>query len=205
MGSSLGDALVTAPGAPDAGAPKRAFRTWARAARRALRRCDVSGEVDAVLAAIRAFAPYGRAVTVGSYLAFGDEIDLAPLHTDAGKRFAVPRTYVDGERRMTFHPLAGARLERHPFGQLEPAADDPLVAPEAFDLILVPGLAFDHRGVRLGQGMGFYDRYLATLPEGTVTVGVGFEALVVAALPCEDHDVRVTHLVTECGVRAVGP
>lgn len=204
MEGGLGDALVTVLDAPDAGAPKRAFRTWARAARRTLRARGAAPEVDAMLAAIRGFAPYARATTVASYLAFGDEIDLAPLHADPGKRFAVPRTHADGERRMTFHPLVGARLERHPFGQLEPAADDQLIAPEAMDLVLVPGLAFDRRGVRLGQGMGFYDRYLATLPTGTVTVGVGFEALVVAALPCEDHDVRVTHLVTERGVRPVG-
>ncbi|MFO7545957.1 MAG: 5-formyltetrahydrofolate cyclo-ligase [Trueperaceae bacterium] len=195
---SPGDAV---PAAPAAGASKSVFRRWAREARRAGSPEGRAAAASAVVAGVRAFAAYQGAGIVATYLAFGDELDLQELHQDTRKRFAVPRTHVDDRRWLTFHPLAGARLERHRYGQLEPAVDDPRIAPERIELVLVPGLAFDPRGVRLGHGQGFYDAFLATLRPGTVTIGITLEAWIVPALPSEAHDVRVTHLATEHGVR----
>ena len=191
------------PPAPAANASKSVFRRWARAARQARSPEERAAGAAAVVAGIRAFEPYRRASIVATYLAFGDELDLGDLHHDDPQRFAVPRTHVGDRRWLTFHPLAGARLERHRYGQLEPAAKDPRIAPERIELVLVPGLAFDPRGVRLGHGQGFYDAFLATLRPGTMTVGITLEEWIVPALPSEAHDVRVTHLATEHGVRAV--
>lgn len=198
-------AIIPTPPTPDAS--KRTWRAWAKEARRVLLTEDrARSTVASAIAAIRSYDAYERASTVATYLAFGDEIDVGALHHDTSKRFAIPRTHVDdGRRSLTFHPLAGAHLERHRFGQAEPAAGDPVIEPDRIDLVLVPGLVFDRRGVRLGHGMGFYDSFLATLPAGTVAIGITLEACVVPQLPCEAHDVRVTHLATEQGVRAVEP
>lgn len=69
--------------------------------------------------------------------------------------------------------------------------------PAAIDLVLVPGVAFTADGWRLGQGGGWYDRFLPMLRPDAVTVGVAFAAQVVDALPVEPHDVRVDLVVTD--------
>jgi 5-formyltetrahydrofolate cyclo-ligase len=69
------------------------------------------------------------------------------------------------------------------------------------DVVVVPGLAFTLAGDRLGQGGGWYDRFLAGVRSGCVTIGVGFDVQVVDELPLEAHDVRLQHLVTDLGVR----
>jgi 5-formyltetrahydrofolate cyclo-ligase len=66
----------------------------------------------------------------------------------------------------------------------------------------VPGLAFDRRGHRVGHGLGYYDRLLARLPPDALRIGVVPAALVVTALPADDHDIAMTLLATEHGVTA---
>ena len=72
----------------------------------------------------------------------------------------------------------------------------PEIAPQGFDAILVPGIAFDESGNRLGQGGGWYDRVLAEAPRA-LKIGVAFECQIVAQLPRESHDVRMDFVITE--------
>ena len=65
-------------------------------------------------------------------------------------------------------------LVRHRYGMLEPGPDRPVVSPGEIDLVLVPGLAFDRRGHRVGYGGGYYDRYLKNYPG--LKVGLCYEA-----------------------------
>lgn len=67
------------------------------------------------------------------------------------------------------------------------------------DVVIVPGLAFTPHGDRLGQGGGWYDRFLAGVRPGCRTIGVGFGEQIVDTLPVEDHDVTLDHVVTESG------
>lgn len=122
----------------------------------------------------------------------------------AAKRFYVTRTW-RAPRRLSLHRLEVERLERHPLGYLHPPADAPETDPGCIDLALVPGLAFDRAGGRLGYGLGYYDRLLPLLPPTTPRVGVALEALVVPVLPQEPRDVPMTALLTERGVRPVDP
>lgn len=83
------------------------------------------------------------------------------------------------------------------FGIWEPAANPArLVAPDAFDLVLVPGLAFDLDGGRLGRGAGFYDRFLATLSKKTRFVGVALDEQLVEKTPRDAFDLPVDALAT---------
>ena len=157
-----------------------------------------------VCAAVRASELFAAALTVAAYLAFNDEIDLAPLFDDAEKCFVVPRVVEPGGD-LAFHALEPAALAPHRYGYLEPAASTPQVASSDIDLVMVPGLAFDARGGRLGYGGGHYDRFLLSLPSTTPSVGVTLDALLLDDVPREEHDVRVTHLVTESGLRPVDP
>lgn len=83
------------------------------------------------------------------------------------------------------------------FGIWEPRPDAArLVVPDAFDLVLVPGLAFDLDGGRLGRGAGFYDRFLATLPPKTRLVGVALDEQIVEKTPRDAFDLPVDALAT---------
>jgi 5-formyltetrahydrofolate cyclo-ligase len=75
--------------------------------------------------------------------------------------------------------------------------DQPPPDPLTIDVVIVPGTAFTQDGDRLGQGGGWYDRFLRTLRPDCVTIGVAFALQIVEELPVEPHDVRVTLVVTE--------
>lgn len=79
----------------------------------------------------------------------------------------------------------------------EPAPDAGVVD---VDVVVVPGLAFTVSGERLGQGGGWYDRFLPRVRPGCVTIGVGFEPQLVETVPVEPHDVRLDLVVTDIGV-----
>jgi len=197
-GASRGEGATT-PG-PDA--PKGAWRAWARARRRSWAADPGQREADeaALRAALTRWAPWRGARLALVYVPFEDEVD--PLPAAGSPPLATTRT-PGGGRPLALHAWAGA-LERHRFGFLQPAADAPRVAPADVDLVLVPGLAFDLRGGRLGYGQGLYDRLLPLLAAGVPRVGVTIDALVVGRLPTEAHDVAMTHLLTPAGLRPVG-
>lgn len=173
---------------------KAAWRAWAT-----VRRADVVLDHAAVVRGIEAFLAtlvLGPDEWVLTYRPMPGELDLDPLL--ARHRCAVTRT--NPGARLTVHAADGP-TERHRFGYLQPAAGAPEVPLAAVAVALVPGLAFDRTGVRLGHGAGYYDRLLPGLRPRAPRVGVVPAALLVAAgLPCEAHDVRMTHLASEDGV-----
>jgi len=81
-----------------------------------------------------------------------------------------------------------------PFNIREPKPDCAKVPFVDFDLVLVPGTAFDLRGNRLGRGMGFYDRLLAKIRG--VKCGLGFDEQIAVEIPVEPHDVRMDFILT---------
>lgn len=196
------DAGYGVPPTPVVGAPKLAWRRWARAVRHAWAVGPGRAADEAAIAAHLARWPaWVAAHTVLAYLPFGDEV-AAPFAV-AGKTVLTTRTDV-GARRLTLHRADGP-LEHHPLGFLQPPADAPEEDPRSVDLVLVPGLAFDRHGGRLGYGRALYDGLLPTLPRGAPRVAVAIDAWVVERLPLEEHDVAVTHLLTPGGLRAVEP
>jgi 5-formyltetrahydrofolate cyclo-ligase len=90
-------------------------------------------------------------------------------------------------------------LEKGQWGIMEPALAQHFLPP--VQLLLVPGLAFDDDGYRMGYGRGFYDALLAKLPEGILTIGVGFESQMHLPVPVEPHDWPVQALLSETGLR----
>lgn len=173
---------------------KAEWRRWAKATRA---RLDTPRLSAAVVAQLVTWSPYRCAEHVLTYLAFGSELELSGLK---GKHFYATRTRDDGT--LSVHALSRG-LERHPYGFRQPGRDSPAVALARLELILVPGLAFDLSGTRLGYGKGFYDRLLTEVREGVPVVGVAPSRLIVPALPAELHDVSMTHLLSETGVVSV--
>ena len=122
---------------------------------------------------------------------------LAPLLA-AGKRVALPRILPERqmEARLVGTPGRDA-LHIGPLAIPEPSEDCPLLLPEEIDLILVPALCCDRAGYRLGQGGGYYDRYLRAY-DGP-TVALCRELVLQERLPREAHDWPVQVLITESG------
>ena len=186
------DNVTSRPAATD---PKRLWRTWAKEVRSNLNVQEVSGRVTHHLSA---WQPFQNAKHVLIYLAFGSEVDLAPL-VKLEKTFYITRTW-ETDRDLTVHRLDGG-LEPHPYGYSQPTSTSPEVDPQKVELALVPGLCFDRRGTRLGYGLGYYDRLLPKLRRDVPLIGITADALTVSKLPKDDFDVPMTHLVTETGVK----
>jgi 5-formyltetrahydrofolate cyclo-ligase len=122
-----------------------------------------------------------------------DEPDISPLMKD-GKQVSLPAF----DEKLGRYEARAIRSERDlvpgRFGIPEPAATCALTNLSALDLVLAPGVAFALDGSRLGRGKGFYDRLLAQVQ--AIKIGVCFDWQVLAALPCDTHDVAMNHIVT---------
>lgn len=140
---------------------------------------------------------------VVTFRALGHEPDLLGLESRAGLGpFALTRT-PDHDALLTVHP-ADAPSERHRYGFDQPRIDAPRVASEEIAAVIVPGLAFDRAGGRLGHGQGWYDRWLSTLAPSVLRIGVVTAERLVDHVPTEDHDIAMTHVVTEVDRIVVG-
>ena len=133
---------------------------------------------------------YRQAKTIYGYLPYNQEVRTVPMLEQAlrdGKQVAVPKVY--GEE-MKFHYMTDlARVETGYAGIPEPFGDEP-VAEDPNALVLMPGLAFDREGHRIGYGGGFYDKFLANEP-GHPTVALCYDFQVLPRLETEEFDVPV--------------
>jgi len=176
---------------PPSKANKAEWRAWAKT-----QRISDRDETSSVIADhLAAWLPGGS--TVLSFLPMLDEVDLGELE-QIHLELVMTRTPDAGW--LTVHAWDAPR-ETHQWG-FEHPAPEAVVFTGAIDIALVPGVLFDNVGRRLGHGKGYYDELLARL-EVPVRIGVAPGALMVPILPAQDHDVRMTHLVSEQGVREV--
>jgi 5-formyltetrahydrofolate cyclo-ligase len=137
------------------------------------------------------------------YVPVDGEVDVLPLLRKVlaqGRKVALPSPVPD-PRQLCPRRWDGGELSPGPFGIPVPQGE-PSPWP---DVVLVPGVAFDLRGGRLGSGMGFYDRYLGRWrrqgPAGGVALGVAYDWQVVQEVPQEPHDARLDGVVTPLGLR----
>lgn len=151
---------------------------------------------QAICAQIEAWTVFQQAQVVLTYLPMKSEVNLPPLlERYPQKSWLVPRIIPEAEHSMVFHPYDPKRLVQHPFGMAEPAADLPVVSSVEIQLALVPGLAFDQHGWRLGYGGGYFDRFLQNF--SGVSLGVVFNTLLLENLPHNEYDVAMNWIVTE--------
>ncbi|MBM7244112.1 5-formyltetrahydrofolate cyclo-ligase [Rhodococcus fascians] len=152
--------------------------------------CHAVGELAAGHSVVAAYVPIGR--EPGS-------IEMLDAMAAAGATVLLPSAHEPG-------PLKWARYEgrdalvRAPYGLLEPSG--PLLEPDAVgqcSVVLLPALAVDRRGVRLGRGAGFYDRTLDLCSPEAMLVAIVRDEELFSRLPTEPHDRRVTHALTPGG------
>jgi 5-formyltetrahydrofolate cyclo-ligase len=131
------------------------------------------------------------------YLALKNEINLRPAFASAeseGRTVALPRYVLEEGLYCAAVPERGAALVEGAFGISEPGPEATVFPLNQLDLVLVPGLAFDPRGRRLGRGKGFYDRLLAQV--SGVKCGVALDEQILEELPAEPHDIIMDYILT---------
>lgn len=151
---------------------------------------------------------YRQAEIIMVFLSLPTEVDTTPLVLRAwrdNKRVLAPRVSFEQRRILPIEieSLSDDLLES-PLGIREPAQGIPFPLAN-IDLVIVPGLGFDHAGNRIGRGRGFYDRFLAHDDWKGIACGFAFESQVVDQVPVAEHDMQVDMLVTEEQVRRFHP
>ena len=176
---------------------------------------DRRGHAERIAEQIVALHEFAAAGTVLLYAGLPDEVSTEQLIERCrrdNKRIALPRVLgrsskieieieTDIEMDIALVNDPGRDLVKGTFGIFEPAADCPALPPEAVDLAIVPGRAFDRSGTRVGRGRGFYDRFLPRLTSGAAIVAPAFACQVLdATIETNEHDKRMHVIVTEVEV-----
>ena len=139
---------------------------------------------------------FKKAKVVMFYVSLKDEVNTLSMIDDAakkGKRVCVP-VILKEEKRLIAGEIKDRvkDLERQHFGIFQPIAGHVREVPlENIDLVVVPGIAFDKKNMRLGRGHGYYDRFLSSLSDHTKTIGLAFDFQVVENLPKDSYDIPV--------------
>lgn len=199
---------------PETAESKKALRRELRARARSLEAGSGTdperGPAERIADRVLALPEIAEARSVLTCLSFGDELDtwgLAERLLEAGKQVYVPRAD-PRDRRLHVHRYP-CELETLSFGLRQPPRGAPEVpeerVEEAIDAVLVLGLGFDRRGIRLGHGGGYFDRFLGVHPD-LLAIGLAAEVQIVERLPREPHDVPMDLVVTDERVlRPAGP
>lgn len=178
--------------------PKKSLRTDLLARRRAIdhaRWHDASTAAQLRLISLEAFQ---RAACIVLYAPIQQEIDTGLLFSKArfeGKRVLYP--LVCGATLQFREVSAPEQCTPGTFGILEPCRMGEDHALETADLIVVPGVAFDLQGHRIGFGKGYYDRCLSQLQKHVTLVGLCHDFQLLEQIPAEGHDIRMQYVVTD--------
>lgn len=169
---------------------KTELRREIRARKRAMTEEEIETRSAKLAQLFFASEAYQNAKTIYGYLPYNQEVRTVPMLERAlkdGKKVAVPKVY--GEE-MKFLYLDNLNAVAKGYAGIpEPIADEP-VAQDETALVLMPGLAFDPQGHRIGYGGGFYDKFLAAEPNHP-TLALCYEFQMLPRLDVEDHDIPV--------------
>ena len=169
---------------------KQELRKAIRARKRAMTEEEIVTRSEKLAKLFYESEAYRSAETLYGYMPYNQEVRTVPMMRRAladGKRVAVPKVYGD-EMRFIYITDFDA-MAKSEFGIPEPIADSPVAADETA-LVLMPGLAFDAAGHRIGYGGGFYDKFLQAEPEHP-TLALCYEFQMLAHLETEEHDIPV--------------
>lgn len=196
----------TSPGPGGGPRGKRATRQTLLALRDAL--TADARDTGSRAIADRANALLAHKLPAGSVLALyaakESEVDPTAIGAHAlthGLQVVYPRI-VPGDRRLAFHEVTARELQPGKFGLREPGLDAPAVPLSEITAFIIPGLAFDRAGSRVGWGRGYYDATLEAVP-AALRIGLAFECQIVGHLAREAHDMPMNYLITEAATYAV--
>jgi 5-formyltetrahydrofolate cyclo-ligase len=140
---------------------------------------------------------FKKAKVVMFYIAFDGEVNTEEMIKGAKKLGKIVTVPVCKKNRVTLRPCLlhdNTRLKKGPYGVCEPA-DKISINPKELDLVIVPGLAFDRKGRRLGRGKGCYDHFLTKIPKEIHSIGLAFDFQILPYVPAKQHDVNVEKII----------
>jgi 5-formyltetrahydrofolate cyclo-ligase len=185
----------------DIRAEKDELRARLKAERSALAPADVRAASAAVCRRLDGLDALAGARAIAVYAASRNEIDPAASVERLRSRGAIVRyPRVDGEQ-LAFVAARADELVPGAFGIAAPPAEAAAVSPEDLDVVLVPAIAFDRSGYRLGYGRGYYDRALAAAPHA-LRIGLAHAFQIIDTVPRRDGDEPVDLIVTPDGAHA---
>ena len=169
---------------------KKALRAEIREKKRAMTESQIAETSRLLGEQLRAHPAYQNAKSIFGYLSYNQEVRTMPMLEQAqkdGKRVAVPKVYGDEMKFIYLTDLS--QVEKGYAGIPEPILDEP-VADDKTALVLMPGLAFDRQGHRIGYGGGFYDKFLSSEP-GHPTLALCYDFQMLPYLETEEFDMPV--------------
>ena len=169
---------------------KKALRRQIREKKQAMTEAEIASKSVRLGELFAASDLYQNAETIYFYLPYNQEVRTVPMLERAlgeGKRVAVPKVYGDTMKFIYLENLD--QIAKGYAGIPEPINDEP-VAEDRKALVLMPGLAFDREGHRIGYGGGFYDRFLAAEPEHP-TLALCYDFQMLEKLETEEFDIPV--------------
>ncbi len=173
---------------------KKTLRNAIRAKKRAMTEAEITAASEKLGELFAATESYQKAKTIYGYLPYNQEVRTVPILERAlkdGKQVAVPKVYGDEMRFIFLTDMD--QVAAGYAGIPEPLADGP-VAKDPTALVLMPGLAFDEKGRRIGYGGGFYDRFLAAEPSHP-TIALCYAFQVLPEIPAEEFDIPVDQVL----------
>lgn len=180
---------------------KQETRTRIRATLAAMTAEDRHQKSAKICARLESLDAFRAAQTVMMYMPLPEEVDVLAIAIacfQQGKSVCVPR--VNWHRKdmtpVEIQSLNDEAMDLDEHGIRTPREGE-VVLPELIDLVIIPGIAFDTCGNRLGRGAGYYDRFLSRLNRRTAKIGVAFERQIIDTVPMGDKDVRVDLVVTD--------
>ncbi|WP_027364163.1 5-formyltetrahydrofolate cyclo-ligase [Desulfotruncus alcoholivorax] len=181
---------------------KNELRNNVIAKRNTLSTQEIEQKSQAIIKKLFTLPEYQNANTIMAYIDFRNEVQTSGIIKDAltnGKKIAVPVTDIKNKKLTPslLHDFPGD-LAPGAWGILEPRPECVRpVDPEQIDLVLIPGVAFDNVGNRLGYGGGFYDRFLLRTRKDVILLALAFELQIQPNVYHEKHDIPIQLLVTE--------
>ncbi|MEM7771185.1 MAG: 5-formyltetrahydrofolate cyclo-ligase [Cyanobacteria bacterium P01_E01_bin.6] len=149
---------------------------------------------------------FQQATTILAYISFRNEPDLTPLVQRDEHRWGFPRCVGKEMEWHQWSPNGERPLHKGAFGILEPDPQSPKLNPDQVDLILVPSVACDRQGYRLGYGGGFYDRMFSnSIWRRKPTIGIVFSDMLVDALPIDSWDYPLDAICTDHQCMVMNP
>ena len=173
---------------------KKQLRRMIRERKRAMTEAEIQSRSEALAQLLYASEAYRNAKTIYGYLPYNQEVRTVPMLEQAlrdGKQVAVPKVFGDEMKFLYLQDLT--QVAKGYAGIPEPIADEP-VAEDETALVLMPGLAFDPQGHRIGYGGGFYDKFLSREPNHP-TLALCYEFQMVEHLETEEFDIPVDTVI----------
>lgn len=170
---------------------KQEIRRLVRQRKRAMTEAEIIEKSTSLASRFLGADVYRRAKTIYGYLPFNHEVRTLPILEQAlrdGKQVALPKCYGDQMRFILVEDLSAVASSA--FGAPEPIADFPVASDETA-LVLMPGVAFDRSGHRIGYGGGYYDRFLAAEPSHP-TIALCYDFQIFDHLETDAYDIPVT-------------